>query len=107
MPGVVKQAASLEYIEVAVTPLDTSGEEEDVSGDTVTLAFVELGGTVDDDTTFYPANWVTVNGVQTARTIVGPGQSFEPAPLSAYDVYVKIVDNPEIPVLYAYRAYFK
>lgn len=107
MPSVVKMASSLEYVEVAVTPLDSDGEEADVTGDTVTLAFLEPGATIDDDTTFHPAAWVVVDDVQTARALVGPGQSFEPDPGSAYDVYVKIEDNPEQPVLYAYRAYFK
>jgi hypothetical protein len=45
-------------------------------------------------------NWVTEGGIYYAQALVGPGSSSILA-VGFYDVYVKVTDNPEVPVIRA------
>lgn len=82
---------SQQYVRVPVS--EASGN--DPTGDTVTMAFPVTGV---DPTTFYAATWVTLGGIYYARCLVGPSG---PAILAVgyFDVYVKVSDSPETPVL--------
>jgi hypothetical protein len=107
MPTVTKVAQSTEYVDVPIMAEAADGSEADVLSDSVFMAFVAPGTTVDDTTPFHLASWEVIEGVQTARCLVGPDESFVPVAGAQYDVYVKIIDIPEEPVLAAYRIYFK
>lgn len=107
MPTVTKVAQSTEYVDVPIMAEANDGSTADVTGDSVFMAFVTPGGTVDDDTDFYLAGWEIIEGMQTARCLVGPNEPFVPAAGAQYDVYVKIIDLPEEPIIAAYRLYFK
>ena len=83
---------ALEYVRSAVARDDAS----DPTGDVVKLAFMSTTanpGSGDWKT----SDWETVSGIYYARCLVGPGGTVT---LTAgdYHVWVKVTDNPEIPV---------
>jgi hypothetical protein len=84
---------SQQYVRVPVS--EASGAEE--TGDGVTMGFPTTGT---DPTTFYTADWVTLDGTFYARCLVGPTGAAT-LPVGYYDVYVKVSDSPETPVLLA------
>lgn len=83
--------ASQQYVRVPVA--EASGA--DPTGDTVYMSFPATG---DNPTVFYSASWVTVGGINYARCLVGPAGTATLA-VGYYDVYVKVSDTPETPVL--------
>jgi hypothetical protein len=83
--------ASTQYVRAAI--FEASGA--DPTGDTVTMAFPITGV---DPTVFVAASWVTLSGIHYARCLVGPAGSIT-LPIGYYDVYVKVTDSPEVPVL--------
>lgn len=84
-------AASKQYVRVPVR--DLTGADPTV--DAVAMAFPEPGT---EPTTFYTGSWVTIRGAYNALCLVGTGGAVALTP-GFYDVYVKITDNPEVPVL--------
>lgn len=86
-------ATSTQYIRVPVS--EASGV--DPTSHAVTMAFPTTG---DDPATFYTSSWVTLNGIYYARCLVGAGGAVTLA-VGYYDVYVKVSDAPETPVLLA------
>lgn len=84
---------SLQYVRVPV--FEVTGA--DPTGDAVSMAFPISGV---DPTTYYGGNWQTLDEVYYARCLVGPAGSVA-LPIGYYDVYVKVTDSPETPVLYA------
>lgn len=87
-------SVSKQYVTVPVAESITGG---DPTGDNVALSFPAPG---DDPTVFVAGQWLTENGIYYAQALVGPGTS---AILinGFYDVYVKVTDNPEVPVIKA------
>lgn len=89
---------SVQYVKVPVRAT-VNGQPHDPTGDVVQIAIVG------HDVTPAPADWhtgsweTTPQGEYLARLLVGPGQL--PLAVGFYDVWVKIVDNPETPVLEA------
>lgn len=94
--------ASKEYIEVPVI------SRTDPTGDVVQMAFP----TDDNPTTWYNGSWDPAGAVDKmpgqgsvylARCLVGPGGGVVTltAQAAPYNVYVKITDAPEVPVLKA------
>jgi len=93
-----QSALSLQYVGCYVTPTDRPGY--DPTADTVQFAFTAQGAVpaVGDWKT---GSWETVTGPPTqykAKCLVGPGGTIELAK-GVYEVWVKITDNPEQPVL--------
>jgi hypothetical protein len=84
-------SASLQYVRVPISEA-TGG---DPTGDPVTFAFPDPAA---EPTVFYTGSWSTLNGIYYARCLVGPGGAVQ-LPAGFYDVYVKVTDSPEIPVL--------
>src|SRR5690348_16379692 len=103
----VRSAQSLEYVRVAVTVTDASGNPEDVTADPVGMAFVAPGAALDADTTFYSSTWEIVSGQQMVRCLVGPGGVFEPSAQDVFDVWVSITDNPEAVKLHSGSIVFR
>jgi hypothetical protein len=85
-------STSKQYVSVPVAEVLTGGNP---TGDSVALSFPAVGV---EPTAFVAGQWVTEGGVYFAQALVGPGTS---AVLAAgfYDVYVKVTDSPEVPVL--------
>ena len=90
--------ASLEYIPVQVSALK-SGMPYNPTGDTVAMAFSSGSSTATPTAglTFYAGTWDTAQGAYYALCLVGPGGT---TALTAgiWTVWVKVTDNPEIPV---------
>lgn len=84
-------AASKQYVRVQIT------SDIDPTHDVVTLAFPNPGQA---PSVFYAGSWLTFGGVYYAQCLIGPGGTVQ-LPAAFYDVYVKIGDNPEIPVIYS------
>lgn len=85
--------ASKQYVRVPIS--EATGA--DPTNNAVTMAFPETGT---DPATFYTSDWVTISGIYYARCLVGPGSAAVLA-IGFYDVYVKVNDVPELPVLFS------
>lgn len=83
---------SKQYVTVPVAEVITGG---DPTGDDVALAFPIPG---DEPTTWFAGQWLTEDGIYYAQALIGPGTSAT-LDVGYYNIYVKITDNPEIPVL--------
>jgi hypothetical protein len=86
-------STSKQYVRVPVK--ESTGA--DPTGDAVAMAFPSPNV---EPTVFYTGDWVTESGIYYAECLVGPGTAAVLA-IGFYDVYVKITDNPEVPVLLA------
>jgi hypothetical protein len=88
-------ALSKEWVKVPVQVTE-SGVGRDPTGDTVQMAFVAHGvnpGSSD----WKAAAWETADGIYLARCLVGPAAVV--LAVGTYAVWVKVTDNPEVPVL--------
>lgn len=94
-------ALSREYVRVKVSAKE-DGSVVDPTSDTVTMAVVS-GSVVAGD--FKAASWetdaTTTPDTYYARVEIGPGSTVGALTAGTYNVYVKVVDNPEQPVLAA------
>jgi hypothetical protein len=86
---------SLEYVRVSVDAT-REGVAYDPSSDPVELAFL-VGGAVPGDSDWLAAEWELVGGFAFARLLVGPGGGHV-LPVGTYSVWVKVTDDPEVPV---------
>jgi hypothetical protein len=91
-------ASSLQYVKVPVAA-KLAGAVVNPTGDVVALAFPTPGA---PPITWYTGAWETDSSASTpvylARTTVGPGGTAVLA-VGSYEIWVKVTDNPEIPVL--------
>lgn len=92
-----QSALATKYVKVPVSVL-VNGVYIDPTGDTVQLAFPVRGvDPVGGD--WKSAIWETVDiTTHEACCLVGPSGGTVQLSKGAYDVWVKVVDNPEIPV---------
>lgn len=87
---------SLEFVKVQVT-FRENGVLQDPTADTVEMAFVQPGSSPGAPD-WKPATWETAVGPRyLARTLVGPGGTVT-LTADTYRVWVRVTDNPEIPV---------
>lgn len=90
-------ATSLEYVFVSVTATVNSAAYNPTV-DSVQFAFPATGG---QPATWYAGSWdsnpLPGTSTYTAKCLVGPGGTVQ-LTQGSYDVWVKITDNPEIPV---------
>ena len=97
-------ALSTQYVQVQVN----NTEGIDPTGDTVTFAFVGPYATTSQAaenpptslTTWYTGAW-DAGTPYVARILVGPVGGTATLTTGAYQVYVKVVDSPEVPVLFS------
>lgn len=96
MPIPGKSALSLEYVRVRVKATE-AGAPVNPTTDSVQMAFpvIEVDPVGGDWKT---AAWETANGVYFARCLVGPGGTIN-LPVGIYDVWVKVLTNPEQPAM--------
>lgn len=98
MAGISISSASLQYVLVPVRAF-SEGVAYNPTGDTVQMAFMVAGtpGSADWKTASWAAD-TQVNGVYLAQCLIGPGGTGTLA-IGSYTIWLKVVDNPEIPVL--------
>lgn len=71
----------------------------DPTSDTVAVA---VAPTYTPVTTWAAATWVTQpGGVFLVSVLIGPGTDIGPLAVGIYNVWVRVTDNPEIPVMRA------
>jgi hypothetical protein len=91
------------YIKVPVTA-KLAGVVLNPTSDVVQMAFSLVGS---DPSTWYAAVWetdsTTTPPTYLARILVGPGGATGALALGTYNIWVKVTDNPEIPVLRSSR----
>lgn len=83
---------SKQYVTVPVSEVITGGNP---TSDVVALSFPAAG---QEPSAYVSGQWLTEGGIYYAQALVGPGTSANLA-VGFYDVYVKVTDSPEIPVL--------
>jgi hypothetical protein len=88
-------ATSTENVHVPVTTT-VNGAPSDPTVDTVQMAFMVTGDPADSD--WHPATWETVGNTHNAICLIGPAAGGIPLAPGTYTVYIKVTDNPEIPV---------
>jgi hypothetical protein len=88
---------SLEYVKVWVDA-KRSGVSFDPTSDVVEMAFTT--GSDIDEADWQNSSWETIGRKYYARCLVGPGGAIE-LDDGLYQVWVRITDSPEIPVLTA------
>lgn len=98
----VKSTLSTVYIKSRITATVNGVTNYDPTGDTVVIAFVAPGVTP-AGADFKAASWETVGSSNYyARALVGPGPgAVIDLAAGSYRMWIKITDNPEIPVLEA------
>lgn len=93
---------SLQYVGVPVKALLTTGVPFDPTGDPVAMAFMPQATQAPGSGDWKTAIWATrasdIIFPYAALCLVGPGGTIE-LDLGTYYMYVKVTDNPEIPVL--------
>jgi hypothetical protein len=94
-PPVNLLATSTEFLHVPVTTT-VNGAPYDPTSDTVQMAFMATGVPASSD--WHPSTWETVGSTHNAICLIGPAGGGIPLAPGTYTVYVRVTDNPEIPV---------
>lgn len=85
------------YVKVPVE-FQESGVVVDPTGDDVEIAFTTVGSDpVSDD--WNTSEWETAGSIYKARCLVGPAGTITLTKDRAYNVWVRVTDSPETPVL--------
>ena len=96
-------ALSTQYILVPVTATQ-AGAAYDPTADSVQFAFMPTATQVPGSSDWVAGSWDTVTSnllyPYSAKCLVGPAGVIDPG-IGTYVVYMKITDNPEVPVLIA------
>lgn len=90
-----QSSLSLEYVKVEVLAWK-GGKAADPTHDDVEMAF-PLSGIPPAAGDWKAASWDSGNGHYWAQCLVGPGGTVT-LPIDTYDVWVKVVDDPELPI---------
>ena len=95
---------SLQYIGIPVKATTLAGASYNPTADVVQMAFMPSATQVPQSADWQSALWATVTGnlvyPYAAYCLVGPGGTTNPG-IGTYVIYLKVADNPEIPVLIA------
>lgn len=92
-------ALSTQYVQTPVRAFQ-QGQPYNPTGDAVVMAFI-AGFGEPGNTDWKTASWAwttAINGYYIAQCLVGPGGTITLAQ-GTYAVWIKITDNPEIPVI--------
>lgn len=94
---------SKQYLHSVVSAQTPAGTTIDPSSDAVDLAVLATGTPPDGTTTWTAGTWTAgADSTHVAQLIVGPGSTFGTLDPGTYDVYVRITDSPEVPVLFSH-----
>jgi len=88
-------ALSKQYIRVIVKAKDENGVDIVIGSDVVEFAFM-LNGNDPTDLDWKAGAWGAAN---VARILIGPGTAAALTAGNQYQVWVRVTDNPEVPVL--------
>jgi len=95
---------SLQYVGIPVKTTTLSGAAYNPTSDTVQMAFMPTATQVPGVPDWQTAVWAAVTGnliyPYAAYCLIGPGGTINPG-IGTYVVYLKVTDNPEIPVIIA------
>ena len=95
---------SLQYVGIPIKASLLSGASFNPTADPVQMAFMPQATQSPQNTDWQTAIWVTrssdILNPYAVACLVGPGGTIQ-LPIGTYVMYVKITDNPEIPVLQA------
>ena len=93
---------SLQYVGIPVRAVTLAGASFNPTADTVQMAFMPAPTQVPLPSDFKTAVWATLSGSllypYAAYCLVGPGGTINPG-IGTYVIWLKVSDNPEIPVL--------
>lgn len=101
--AVTQLAMSKNWVDVPVRSKDPDGYYYDPTHAQVVMAFIDkaVGGDP-ADTDFVSASWSGTPGMSgraMASCLVGPGGAFAGQAGHIYQIFVKVLDDPEVPVL--------
>jgi hypothetical protein len=95
---------SLQYVGVPVKTTLLTGAAYNPTSDAVQMAFMPTPTQVPQITDWQTAIWSAVTGnvvyPYAAYCLVGPGGTINPG-IGNYIIYLKVTDNPEVPVIIA------
>lgn len=93
---------SLQYVSIPITATQLNGTSFNPTGTQVFMAFMPQATQVPQNADWMTANWATRSNdilqPYAAYCLVGPGGTITLA-IGTYIVYVKIISNPETPIL--------
>jgi hypothetical protein len=94
-------ALSRQYVGIPVKTTTLTGSAYNPTADTVQMAFMPTATQVPQLSDWQAAIWAAVPGnlifPYAAYCLIGPGGTINPG-IGRYAVYLKVTDNPEIPV---------
>jgi hypothetical protein len=98
MTMIQQSVLSTQYLRVLIT-LQTP-DTYDPTGDTVQWAFTPATYPMTSPVTWYTGSWATFPGpAYYAQVLVGPANDGISLAIGLYQAWVKITDDPEVPVL--------
>lgn len=90
---------STAYVQIPVTAYGTAGAY-DPTGDAVQFAFTPLTYPGGSPSTWITGSWATFPGpAYWAQCLVGPGTGGTALSIGTWQLWLKITDSPEVPVL--------
>jgi hypothetical protein len=98
--GIITMSSlSTQYVLVPVTSL-VAGQSVSPVADEVQFAFAPVGS---DPSAWTPGSWQdgTTNGLYVAQCLIGPANGGLVLAPGLYEIWVKVTDDPEVPVLQA------
>jgi hypothetical protein len=100
MITVAMSSLSTQNVQVLIGALSPSGDSYDPTGDVVEFAFTLESYPETPPVTWYTGSWAAFPGPQYwAQCLVGPANSGVVLAQGLYQVWVKVTDDPEVPVL--------
>lgn len=100
---IVMSALSTQYCVVPVTAVTPAGAAYDPTADPVSFAFIPDGGGQPGPGDWTGGTWATTtstNGTYSAQILIGPAAGLNLGP-GNYGIWVRISDDPEVPVIEA------
>ena len=96
----IRSAQSLEYVRVPVSTTNA----QDPTPDPVGIAFLDRFTYPGASTVYISGTWEAdtsdpSNPIYYARLLVGPGGPYEPTAGTSMVIWIKVTDNPEVPVI--------
>lgn len=91
---------STAYVQIPVTAFGTAGGAYNPTGDVVQFAFTPASYPVTEPSAWVTGTWATFPGpAYWAQCLVGPQNAATALTIGTWQVWLRITDNPEIPVL--------
>lgn len=99
---IVISALSTQYVAIPVTAVTPTGGPLNPSSDPVYFAFITTGQPAPGD--WQGGTWATTtttNGTYSAQILIGPAPGGLNLTPGNYQIWVRVSDNPEVPVIEA------